>query len=256
MDRFMWNIVAVCIIVAASFPAAAETVLFTHAAPSFIASSDIYSDPIIPEEVYISKKYIHFSEDFQADKNVRSYIDRASFMVFTIKNGKLIRDLFFILNPEGIEDNGFYQIQCDVVKKEVRSTLRIYDVRVVRISKSATRMEDVRKGLAGKLEKSVGQLSSVDMSSLYVSNPQGVKVKNLKTYIVPLVKSRGLGSIEYLSGGGGRHLFRFMICNADSEKQKVERNTSRGYFVYVLYDIVHDRIDCYYALIDYSVYIK
>ena len=256
MKRYIRIIFAVSLLSNAFFPVSADTKITTSVIPSFLSPSDVYSDPVIPDEVFVSRKYIHFSEDYQADKNVRSYIDRPSFMVFTLKDGRLVRDTFFILNPEGIDDNGFYRLQCDIVKKEVRPTIRIYDVRVVRIQKSATRMDDVRRSLSKKLTGSAGVLAAADLTPLYNVNPQGVKLKNLKEYVSAPHKSRGIDSLEYICGGNGRHLLRFLLSNADSEKQKVERNTARGYFCYVYYDTVRDRIDCYYVLVDYSIYIK
>ncbi|MGL4368359.1 MAG: hypothetical protein ACRCUT_01610 [Spirochaetota bacterium] len=220
------------------------------------ASADVYGDPDIPDEVFITQKYVHFSEDYSSDRQVRSFVDRPSFTGFAVKNGKLSRDLFFIINPEGIDGDGFYRIECDIVKKEVRATIRIYDVRLLRIVKSGTALDSQKSALVKKLISSGSQLSAADLSPLYAANPGGARLKNIKGCIESLKVKSGIDKIEYLGGGSGRHLFRIFLGGADTESQKVKRGAARGYFCYIDYDAVGGKIDAYFTMVEYSVYIK
>ena len=242
--------------VAAAASADAPVKLSIHVVPDLISRADAYTDPVIPDEVYISKKYIHFSEDYHADKSVRSFVDRCSFTRFSLKKGKLVRDVFYLINPEGVDEDGFYRIQCDIVKKEVRSTIRIFDVRVARISKLPTRLAVIRSEFQKKLLSVGDELGTADLTPLYAADPRPVKVSSLASIVRTALTSKGGEALEYLGGGAGRHLFRFAIGNADTETQKKERNTARGYFCYLDYDVTRSRIDAYYSVVDYSVYIK
>lgn len=241
---------------AAAVFADAPVKLSIHVVADFLSRADAYADPVLPDEVYISKKYIHFSEDYHSDKSVRSFVDRCSFTRFTLHKGKLLRDVFFVINPEGVDEDGFYRIQCDIVKKEVRSTIRIFDVRVTRIMKLPTRLSVIRTEFQKKLLFVGDELGTADLSPLYSVVPRPVKVSSLASTVKTALASKGGESLEYLGGGAGRHLFRFAIGNADTEAQKKERNTARGYFCYLDYDVTRSRIDAYYSVVDYSVYIK
>lgn len=244
------------VVVTAAASAAAPVKLSIHVAPDFLSRADAYADPVIPDEVYISKKYIHFSEDYHADKSVRSYVDRCSFTRFTMKKGKLVRDVFFLINPEGVDEDGFYRIQCDIVKKEVRAGIRLFDVRVARISRLPTRLAAIRSEFQKKLLSVGDELGTADLSPLYSADPRPVKVASLPAAVRSALNSKAGEALEYLGGGAGRHLFRFAIGNADTDAQKKERNTARGYFCYLDYDVTRSRIDAYYSIVDYSVYIK
>jgi hypothetical protein len=249
-------IIAFILISAAAAALTAGVRLSIHVNPDMLSRADAYADPVIQDEVFISKKYIHFSEDYHLDKAVRSYIDRCSFSSFVFKKGKLTRDLFFIINPEGVDEDGFYRIQCSIVKKEVRSTIRIFDVRITRLQKLPTRIAVIRSEFVKKLSTVSDELGTADLAPIYAADPRAVKVSALSSRIRTVLSEKGADSLEYLGGGAGRHLFRFMIGNADSEAQKRERSAARGYFCYLDYDVTRSRIDAYYTLVDYSVYIK
>ena len=240
----------------AAAASAASLRLSIHVEPDFLLRADSYSDPALPEEVYITRKYIHFSEDYHADKAVRSFVDRCSFSLFTFKKGKLSRDVFYIINPEGFDEDGFYRIQCDIVKKEVRSTIRLYDVRVDRISKLPTRLSSIRSEFSKKLASVADELGTADLSPLYLTEPRPVRVLSLPRAVREAALERSGDSLEYICGGGGRHLFRFEIGNADTEAQKKERSAARGYYCYLDYNVTKNRVDAYYSIVDYSVYIK
>lgn len=254
--RMKRKLLIVCIILTAAASVSAAVRLSIHVSPDILVRADAYADPVIPDEVYITKKYIHFSEDYHLDKAVRSYIDRCSFANFEFKKGKLSRDLFFIINPEGIDEDGFYRIQCGIVKKEVRGTIRIFDVRITRLQKLPTRIAVIRSEFVKKVLAVSDELSTADLSPIYTADPRAVKVADLGSRIRTVLGGKKSDSLEYLGGGAGRHLFRFLIGNADSEAQKRERSAARGYFCYLDYNVTRSRIDAYYTLVDYSVYIK
>ena len=129
-------------------------------------------------------------------------------------------------------------------------------MRVTRITKLPTRLSVIRSEFQKKLLGVGDELGTADLSPLYAADPRPVKVASLPAVVRSALNSKGGEALEYLGGGAGRHLFRFAIGNADTETQKKERNTARGFFCYLDYDVTRSRIDAYYSVVDYSVYIK
>ncbi|HEY1406481.1 MAG TPA: hypothetical protein VF857_07740 [Spirochaetota bacterium] len=244
----------------AGFPARLISAdILTHvsvvSADDFLASPD--ENPPRVEKVYISKEYSHFAEDFHSDKTIPNYVDRYSFSVFRIEKGKLLRDIYFIANPEGIDGDGFYEIDYQVTKSNIKTRLRINEVRLERIVKKSEMRGDITDMLVAAIRDRISRIGSRSLSPLYRHYAHLRPFTAIRSAILPQKgRHTGVNALEFLGLLKGKYLYRAFLCNADSLSFKKEGDIARGYFLYLSYDDERKGIDCYYTVVDFPASVE
>jgi hypothetical protein len=208
------------------------------------------------ESAFISRRYSHFSEDGHLDRSIPNYIDQCSFMVFRIVNGKLFRDVYLIMNPEGITSGGFYDIEYQLIQSTVRATLRINEIKILRLAPSKMSLDTRYEDLFGAMQNAGKKLLPSSLSPLYRRHRMLARVKITIKQFDPIRAGTGRSGYEYLGSFNGKDLFRIRLFNADTERYKREWDFARGFFCYLVYDRNSGALETYYAVVDYSIYTK
>ncbi len=205
---------------------------------------------------YIVRKLSHLSEDYSIDKNVASYSERAAIFNWRIENNVLVRDLYLLVNPEGISTDGFYDIEFKILRTNDHPTIRVHDISVLRIKPSALTVAAFRQAIGESLVKFQQNLVPKDINRLYWSKPYMVKGEIAPRLLIRRWNSTTQEYVEYLGESAGKDLFRVFLGNADMERYKIDSTVARGYFCYVERERATGKIILRYAAVDYSIYTK
>ncbi len=224
-------------------------------ADQFLSAPD--ESPPVVECAYISKSYFHIAENLHTDRSMPNYAGRYSFAAFRIIKGKLYRDLFFVTNPEGIAESGFYMIDYKVLKSSVRSGLRTNEILISRAVKASRKIEEVNSVLRSLVKKHSSAVVLKNLKQLNSRYSNLAPIENIESCLFPGTGGRrGVDAAEYLGFVGGRYLYRVFLSNADNARYKKENSVARGYFLYVSFDFDGTECDYMYTVVDYSIYIK
>lgn len=233
----------------------ADGFVTVHVSPGFLAHQE-NAEVVHPDVVYITKQFSHFSEDLHLDRSLQVFQNRVSFLCFRITGGKLQRDVFFITNPEGVDDEGFYRVQYSVIRSSIKGTLRFHEVQIQRVTKLPDSLDLIRREMVSMLKAQGKKCMPGTLTPLIRRYEKIARISVTMKQFFPTDARRGMNAPDYLGMSQGRHLFRCLISNADSEAYKKEWDVARGLFCYISYDREAKTADLYYTIVDYSIYTK